>query len=176
MNLRERVEREIGRLTDSLSRMQSQDGSWKLCCENVVLTEAYMILLLRTLEDSDEELIRSLHDRLRGFMESLPRRRRGQSVGNGRVLLCDALFRVQPGVRSMDGESKVVDRPRRRAYSDTRFNDQGDACRNRTNPLASFLQSSSGISAASILVPDQSIRFLGVRACAYDPGNGSRGP
>lgn len=50
--------------------MQSQDGSWKLCCENVVLTEAYMILLLRTLEDSDEELIRSLHDRLRAAQYS----------------------------------------------------------------------------------------------------------
>lgn len=44
--------------------MQSQEGSWKLCYENVVLTEAYMILLLRTIEDSDEELIRQLHDRL----------------------------------------------------------------------------------------------------------------
>ncbi|MBO9599989.1 MAG: squalene--hopene cyclase, partial [Cohnella sp.] len=44
--------------------MQTRDGSWKLCYENVVLTEAYMILLLRTLEDSDEDLIRLLHDRL----------------------------------------------------------------------------------------------------------------
>ena len=64
MTLRERIDREIGRLSESLARMQSQDGSWKLCYENVVLTEAYMILLLRTIEDADEELIRLLHDRL----------------------------------------------------------------------------------------------------------------
>lgn len=64
LNLRVRIDREIGRLTESLFRMQSQDGSWKFCYENVVLTEAYMILLLRTIEDPDEELIRRLHDRL----------------------------------------------------------------------------------------------------------------
>lgn len=64
MSLSGQVDHEIGRITELLTRMQAQDGSWRFCYENVVLTEAYMILLLRTLEDSDEAVIRQLHNRL----------------------------------------------------------------------------------------------------------------
>jgi sporulenol synthase len=55
---------EIGRLADQLSGLQAEDGAWRFCFENVVSTEAYMIIVLRTLEIADEPLIRELHERL----------------------------------------------------------------------------------------------------------------
>lgn len=64
MNLIGQVDREIVRLSERLSRLQSGDGSWRFCYENALLTDAYMIVVLRTLEIADEPLIRSLRDRL----------------------------------------------------------------------------------------------------------------
>jgi sporulenol synthase len=64
MNLSGQVDQAVGRLSESLSRMQSDDGSWRFCYENAVLTDAYMIIALRTLEIADEPLIRQLRDRL----------------------------------------------------------------------------------------------------------------
>ncbi|MBW5449264.1 squalene--hopene cyclase [Cohnella sp. CFH 77786] len=58
------VGREIERLTELLSRLQAPDGSWRFCFENAVLTDAYMIIVLRALEIPDEPLIRLLRDRL----------------------------------------------------------------------------------------------------------------
>lgn len=51
-------------MSEILFRAQSPDGSWRFCYENAVLTDAYMIILLRTLEIPDEPLIRRLRDRL----------------------------------------------------------------------------------------------------------------
>ncbi|MCD9026091.1 squalene--hopene cyclase [Cohnella silvisoli] len=56
--------REIRRLSDQLLRLQTTDGSWRFCFESGVLTDAYMIIMLRTLEIADETLIRRLHERL----------------------------------------------------------------------------------------------------------------
>jgi sporulenol synthase len=64
MNVSDQVNGEIGRLTDQLLEWQAQDGSWRFCFENGALTDAYMIIVLRTLEIADERLIRQLHDRL----------------------------------------------------------------------------------------------------------------
>lgn len=64
MNPSGEVEREIRRLSDKITRIQAPDGSWRFCFENAVLTDAYMIIVLRTLEIEDENLIRLLCERL----------------------------------------------------------------------------------------------------------------
>jgi sporulenol synthase len=43
---------------------QSQDGAWRFCYESGVMTDAYMIIVLRTLQTGDEEWIRALHHRI----------------------------------------------------------------------------------------------------------------
>ncbi|XEC96281.1 squalene--hopene cyclase [Paenibacillus tarimensis] len=48
---------------------QSQDGSWRFCFEMGVMTDAYMIIILRTLQIRDESLIRMLHDRMAARQE-----------------------------------------------------------------------------------------------------------
>ncbi len=55
---------EIQRLTEELLRLQKEDGSWRFCFENGTVTDAYMIIVLRTLQEPDESLIRHLHDRI----------------------------------------------------------------------------------------------------------------
>jgi sporulenol synthase len=64
LNVSGEVHEEIRRITDELSVLQANDGSWRFCFENGVLTDAYMIIALRSLEMADEHLIRELHDRL----------------------------------------------------------------------------------------------------------------
>ncbi|MGV3265118.1 squalene--hopene cyclase [Cytobacillus pseudoceanisediminis] len=58
------VKAEITRLTDLLKRSQSQDGSWAYPFEIGIMTDVYMIILLRTLKTKDEELIRKLAERI----------------------------------------------------------------------------------------------------------------
>jgi sporulenol synthase len=43
---------------------QSRDGSWRFCFESGVMTDAYMIIILRTLQIADEDWIRALHLRI----------------------------------------------------------------------------------------------------------------
>lgn len=64
MNANDWAERAIRRLTGSLTRMQGEDGAWRMCFENAVLTDAYLIIVLRTLELPEEPLVRRLRDRL----------------------------------------------------------------------------------------------------------------
>lgn len=54
----------IRQLTEQLLRMQREDGTWRLCFENGLLTDAYMIITLRVLQMPDEPLIRGLHARI----------------------------------------------------------------------------------------------------------------
>jgi sporulenol synthase len=58
------VKAEITRLTDLLKKSQSQDGSWAYPFEIGIMTDVYMIILLRTLKTKDEELIRKLAERI----------------------------------------------------------------------------------------------------------------
>jgi sporulenol synthase len=51
-------------LVESLRRDQSPDGSWHYPFETGLSTDAYMIILLRTLEINDEELIKGLAERI----------------------------------------------------------------------------------------------------------------
>jgi hypothetical protein len=59
-----KVNAEIRRLTEQLLLQQREDGTWRFCFDNGISTAAYMIILLRSLEISDESLIRQLHDRI----------------------------------------------------------------------------------------------------------------
>ena len=51
-------------LVETLRRDQSPDGSWHYPFETGLSTDAYMIILLRTLEINDEELIKGLAERI----------------------------------------------------------------------------------------------------------------
>ncbi|WHX98783.1 squalene--hopene cyclase [Neobacillus sp. DY30] len=51
-------------LVETLRRDQSPDGSWNYPFETGLSTDAYMIILLRTLEINDEELIKGIAERI----------------------------------------------------------------------------------------------------------------
>lgn len=50
----------IDQLIQTMRDDQSEDGSWRYPLESGTFTDAYMIILLRTLERDDEALIRGL--------------------------------------------------------------------------------------------------------------------
>jgi len=62
--MKERVESEINRIVHLLRSSQSPDGAWRFCLESGPLTDAYMIILLRSLHIDDEELISGIADRI----------------------------------------------------------------------------------------------------------------
>lgn len=64
MSARDSVDRAIERLTETLIRTQEEDGAWRMCFENAVLTDAYLIIVLRSLELPEEPFVRRLRDRL----------------------------------------------------------------------------------------------------------------
>ncbi len=66
MTLRKNVESTIAGLVQSFQQYQSTDGAWRYCLETGPATDAYLIILLRTLEIEEEELIRMLAKRLLG--------------------------------------------------------------------------------------------------------------
>lgn len=62
--MKKKIEGTIHRFIHDLKTMQSGDGSWHFCFENSVMTDAYMIILLRSLETGEDELIGRLVERL----------------------------------------------------------------------------------------------------------------
>lgn len=58
------INHEIDRLAATLIQQQQQDGSWHFCFENGTSIDAYVIILLRTLNVEHESLIKQLHDRI----------------------------------------------------------------------------------------------------------------
>lgn len=64
MNLTERTDGEINRMINHLASVQSDDGSWHFCAESGPMTDAYMIMLLKTLEWEDDRIMNQLADRL----------------------------------------------------------------------------------------------------------------
>lgn len=64
-----KVEDEINRIVNDFFRDQSPDGSWNYPFETGIVSDCYMIILLRTLEIQDEELIKALAERIIGKQE-----------------------------------------------------------------------------------------------------------
>lgn len=62
--MKEKVDVEINRLVDRLTKEQKHDGSWAYPFETGISTDCYMIILLRTLEMDDENLIDALVSRI----------------------------------------------------------------------------------------------------------------
>lgn len=58
------VDLESNRLIAHFEQSQAADGSWRYCLENGPLTDAYMIILLRTLAIQDEQTIARLAARI----------------------------------------------------------------------------------------------------------------
>ncbi|WP_096188875.1 terpene cyclase/mutase family protein [Evansella halocellulosilytica] len=59
------IEPEVNRLIQRLQELQAEDGSWKFCFESSPTTDAYMIILLRSLNmKNEEELIIELVKRM----------------------------------------------------------------------------------------------------------------
>ncbi|WP_370457962.1 squalene--hopene cyclase [Thalassobacillus sp. CUG 92003] len=58
------VRSEMERLINRLKQDQSEDGSWDYAFETGVATDAYMIILLRSLEIHEEKLIQDLVERI----------------------------------------------------------------------------------------------------------------
>ncbi|MCM3397446.1 squalene--hopene cyclase [Oceanobacillus profundus] len=62
--MKSKITDEINRIIEVLKNDQSSDGSWDYPFETGVSTDAYMIILLRTLEINDEKLIQALVERI----------------------------------------------------------------------------------------------------------------
>ncbi|MBH5318299.1 squalene--hopene cyclase [Paenibacillus sp. GSMTC-2017] len=58
------IDIEINRLTTKLLQQQQQDGSWHFCFENNTTIDSYVIILFRTLDVQNNDIIRKLHDRI----------------------------------------------------------------------------------------------------------------
>lgn len=58
------VSSEMSRLVATVKREQAPAGSWRYPFETGISTDAYMIILLRTLERNDQDLIRKLVERM----------------------------------------------------------------------------------------------------------------
>ena len=65
-----RTEQLISQLVQQLKNDQTPDGSWDYPFETGISTDAYMIILLRTLEINDENLIRELTERILSKQET----------------------------------------------------------------------------------------------------------
>ena len=48
---------EISRRVDEIIKLQQEDGSWKFCFEGGLMTDAFMIMTIRSLEIEDEEIL-----------------------------------------------------------------------------------------------------------------------
>ena len=66
----DRIEQLISHLVQQLKIDQTADGSWNYPFETGVSTDAYMIILLRSLEINDENLIRELTERILSKQEA----------------------------------------------------------------------------------------------------------
>jgi len=55
---------QINRMAQELLQRQSPDGAWRFCFENGTVTDALLIIVLRSLEIRDEALIGRLHRRI----------------------------------------------------------------------------------------------------------------
>ncbi|KMM39162.1 terpene cyclase/mutase family protein [Guptibacillus hwajinpoensis] len=68
--MRAKVESEINRIVRTLKNDQLPGGDWDYTFETGITTDAYMIILLRVMKNHNEELIRSLVERILSKRES----------------------------------------------------------------------------------------------------------
>jgi sporulenol synthase len=66
----ESVQRAIEHIVRSVEMAQGVDGSFRYCYESGLMTDAYMIILLRTLAVHDEELIHMLAQRITNMQDA----------------------------------------------------------------------------------------------------------
>jgi sporulenol synthase len=59
-----RLEKEIYRRCNELLSVQKTDGTWRFPFENSVITDVFMLILLRTIEYKNEKLIKQITDRI----------------------------------------------------------------------------------------------------------------
>ncbi|MFD3445696.1 squalene--hopene cyclase [Microbacteriaceae bacterium 4G12] len=64
MELREAVIQEINRRIDVLRTKQHSDGAWRFCFEGAMLTDCFMIMMLRAFEIEEETLISQIVRRI----------------------------------------------------------------------------------------------------------------
>lgn len=69
MTIAKNVQEMITELTGMLIRQQQPDGSWRFAFDGGFSPDAYFIIVLKTLESTDEALIRKLHDRLASLQQ-----------------------------------------------------------------------------------------------------------
>ena len=62
--MNEKIKRRLNELFEKVRKDQSQDGSWNYPFETGISTDCYMIILLRSLEIDDENLIKQLSERI----------------------------------------------------------------------------------------------------------------
>ncbi|MDR7072460.1 prenyltransferase/squalene oxidase repeat-containing protein [Fictibacillus barbaricus] len=58
------LEKEIYRRCNDLISLQKQDGRWEFCFENSIITDAFMLMMIQTLEIKNEKLVLQLRDRI----------------------------------------------------------------------------------------------------------------
>ncbi|TVX93626.1 prenyltransferase/squalene oxidase repeat-containing protein [Paenibacillus agilis] len=64
MNRRANIESGIDRLIQQLLMAQAPDGSWRFCFESGTMTDSYMIIIVRVLQLSEDELVKQLSQRI----------------------------------------------------------------------------------------------------------------
>ncbi|MGE8204100.1 squalene--hopene cyclase [Heyndrickxia sp. NPDC080065] len=64
MRVRQKVKNQVERLVGKILSDQSSDGSWQYPFDTGILTDCYMIILLRMLGNEDEKLIKGLAKRI----------------------------------------------------------------------------------------------------------------
>jgi len=62
--LSDRIEQLMSQLVQQLKNEQTPEGTWEYAFETGISTDAYMIILVRTLEIDDEDLVRELTERI----------------------------------------------------------------------------------------------------------------
>lgn len=66
MNTANKINEKLKEMVSNLLSAQSDNGAWNFCFEGSIMTDAYMIILIRTLEMTEEEvLVKSLVERIK---------------------------------------------------------------------------------------------------------------
>lgn len=102
------MERELHRLQSILLQTQKPDGSWPFCFESGILTDAYMIILIRSLGLNEESLIDQLTMRLLSCQEQNGSWKLYHDEGNGNLsATIDAYYALLYGGKMDPGGERM---------------------------------------------------------------------